>query len=1033
MTHLNESAIESHTIRLFQSLGYDYRFGPDIGPEGNHPERKTYSDVLLEKRLWNAVDRLNPGIPRLFKEDAIARVRRLASSAVLSSNHAFHCLFTEGVTIEYQDGGETRGVLVRLADFDHPAHNDFLVVNQFTVTQDRVNRRADVVVFVNGIPLGLIELKNMADANATAQKAYNQLQTYQADIPHLLTYNAVLAISDGQFAKLGCLGADYQRFAPWKTIDGETLIQPSLAGGEPDDPLEFLIKGVFDPQRFLDLVRHFIVFEDDGRKTTKKIAAYHQYHAVRKALGTAIAAAGSHGDRKGGVVWHTQGSGKSLTMLFFAGKLIQLPDLQNPTLLVLTDRNDLDGQLFGTFARGKELLRQKPVQADSRAHLRELLQRASGGVVFSTIQKFSPDSKLDTHPLLSERRNIIVLADEAHRSQYELVTGFAAHMRVALPNATFVAFTGTPLELEDRDTRNIFGDYIDIYDIQRAVEDGATVPIYYDSRLVKLDLPESQHDFLDASFEEITEDEESDIREQMKTRWAQLEALVGAPKRIQQVAEDLLQHWEARKATQPYPNKAMVVCMSRRIAVDLYDAIIRLRPDWDAQEDDRGRIKVIMTGSASDPLAYKPHIRTKTAQKDIGDRFKDPDDPLEMVIVRDMWLTGFDAPPLDTLYVDKPMRGHSLMQAIARVNRVFREKPGGLVVDYIGIAQDLKNAIQTYTRSGGKGDPVETQEAAVRVLLEKLDICRGIFHGFDYGDFLSGDAEDKRVVLKKATEFIAVGDLNEEGLRRRFLQATAGLKKAASLSGGDERLKAILGEIVFFVSVSAVLRKSQEGDTLIEEKEYAIRQLVDQSIAPEGVIDLYALAGLPKPDISLLSDEFLTKVQNIPEKNLALEMLKKLLQDKVRQQGKTNIMQSKAFSEKLEEALRKYHNRSANTVEVMEQLIAIAKEMQAQGDRNKALGLSEEEAAFYDVLGSNDSAVQAMGDDILKEIAREVADTVRRNTTIDWAIREQARAHLRRMVKRVLRKNGYPPDKQEGAVELVIEQAEGLGSVAGAE
>ncbi|MBU2755200.1 type I restriction endonuclease subunit R [Acidithiobacillus sp. CV18-2] len=1024
---LNESAIESHAIRLFQSLGYDYRFGPDIGPEGNHPERKTYSDVLLEERLWNAVDRMNPGIPRLFKEDAIARVRRLASSAVLSSNHAFHRLFTEGVPIEYQDGGETRGVLVRLADFDHPAHNDFLVVNQFTVTQDRVNRRADMVVFVNGIPLGLIELKNMADANATAQKAYNQLQTYQADIPQLLTYNAVLAISDGQFARLGCLGADYQRFAPWKTVDGVELIQPD------DDPLEFLIKGVFDPQRFLDLVRHFIVFEDDGRKTTKKIAAYHQYHAVRKALGTAIAAAGVHGDRKGGVVWHTQGSGKSLTMLFFAGKLIQLPDLENPTLLVITDRNDLDGQLFGTFARGKELLRQDPVQAESRADLRELLKRASGGVIFSTIQKFAPDNKLDTHPLLSERRNIIVLADEAHRSQYELVTGFAAHMRVALPNATFVAFTGTPLELEDRDTRNIFGDYIDIYDIQRAVEDGATVPIYYDSRLVKLDLPEDQRDLVDAGFEEITEDEEADIKEQMKTRWAQLEALVGAPRRIQQVAEDLLQHWEERKKTQPFPGKAMIVCMSRRIAVELYNAIIRLRPEWHSEDDSQGRIKVIMTGSASDPLSYKPHIRTKAAQKDIGDRFKDPDDPLEMVIVRDMWLTGFDAPPLDTLYVDRPMRGHGLMQAIARVNRVFREKPGGLVVDYIGIAQDLKNAIQTYTRSGGKGDPVETQEAAVRVLLEKLDICRGIFHDFEYGDFLTGDAEDKRVTLLKAAEFLVVGDLKEEGLRRRFLQASAGLKKAASLSGGDARLKNLMSEIMFFVSVSGVLRKSQEGEALLEDKEYAIRQLVDRSIAPEGVIDLYALAGLPKPDISLLSDEFLEKVQNVPEKNLALEMLRKLLQDKVRLQGKTNIMQSKAFSEKLEEALRKYHNRSANTVEVMEQLIAIAKEMQAQGARNKALGLSEEEAAFYDVLGSNDSAVQAMGDDILKEIAREVADTVRRNTTIDWAIREQARAHLRRMVKRVLRKNGYPPDKQEGAVELVIEQAEGLGSVTGAQ
>jgi type I restriction enzyme R subunit len=1020
MTPLNESTIERHAIALFQELGYTYAHGPDIGPEADHKERLDYGETLLLDRLRQAIHTLNPTVRQDIRDEALRHVQSVNLGGFMTGNAQFHQMLVEGVRIALHVDGEERGTIVRLIDFEHPEKNDWLVVNQFTVIHNRINRRADLVVFVNGMPLGLFELKNMVDANATLRKAWNQLQTYQADIPNLMAYNAVLVISDGLHAGLGCLGAPYERFLPWKTIDGQELMQRG------DDPLRFLIHGVFAPHRFLDLIRYFVAFSDDGHKISKKIAAYHQFHAVHKALLTTLAAAGKGGDRRGGVLWHTQGSGKSLTMLFFAGMLIQHPALENPTIIMLTDRNDLDTQLFDTFAAGKQLLRQDPQQADSVSDLRELLQRASGGVVFSTIQKFQKDRKEaeTSHPLLSDRKNIIVLVDEAQRSQYEILAGYAANLRTALPNATFVAFTGTPLELDDKDTRTVFGDYIDIYDIQRAVEDGATVPIYYESRLVRLNLPEDQRPVIDAAFEEITEDEEQDTREAIKTRWAQLAALVGAPKRIEQVAADILDHWEKRKSI--LSGKAMIVAMSRRIAVDLYNAITQLRPDWHNADDTQGHIKVVMTGSASDPIEWKPHIRGKAGNAAIADRLKDPNDPLEMVIVRDMWLTGFDAPPLNTLYVDKPMRGHTLMQAIARVNRVFANKSGGLVVDYIGIAQDLKNAIATYTRSGGQGNPAETVQEAVKVLLEKLDICRSIFHGFDYRDYLTGDGQEQCTILLQGTEYLLVQEATEEGIKRRFRNATSGLRKAATLAAGDEVVERCRAEIVFFLSIRATLDKSSEAETLVEEQEYAIRQLIDQSIAPEGVVDLYAAAGLPKGEISLLSDTFIDQIQAMPEKNLALEMLRRLLQDKVRKEGKSNLIQSKAFSEKLEEALRKYHNRSVDTVEVMQELIKLAKSLRALDQRHAELGLSKDEAAFYDALASNDSAVQAMGDDTLKMIAKEVADTVRQNTRIDWSIREQARAHLRRMVKRVLRKHGYPPDMQEGAVNLVIEQAEGL-------
>ncbi|WP_436395106.1 type I restriction endonuclease subunit R [Acidithiobacillus ferriphilus] len=1020
MTPLNESTIEHHAIALFKELGYTYAFGPNIGQGGDHQERADYTETLLLERLRTAIHTLNPAVPKDIRDEALRMVRDAAHGGLVTQNNLIQRMLVEGVRVAHQVDGEERGVIVRLLDYDHPEKNDFLVVNQYTVIHNRVNRRADLVVFVNGLPLGLFEMKNMADANATVRKAWNQLQTYQADIPNLMAYNAVLVISDGLKAAMGCLGAPYERFLPWKTIDGQELMQKG------DDPLRFLIHGVFEPGRFLDLLRYFVAFEDDGRKLSKKIAAYHQFHAAHKALLTTLAAAGIGGDRRGGVVWHTQGSGKSLTMLFFAGMLIQHPALENPTIVMLTDRTNLDTQLFDTFAAGSQLLRQDPQQADSVSDLRELLQRASGGVIFSTIQKFQRDRSepLGKHPVLSDRKNIIVMVDEAQRSQYEILDGYAANLRAALPNATFVAFTGTPLELDDRDTRVVFGDYIDIYDIQRAVEDGATVPIYYESRLVRLNLPEDQRPLIDSTFEEITEDDEQESKERLKTRWAQLEALVGAPKRVEQIAADMLDHWEKRKSI--LSGKAMIVAMSRRIAVELYDAIVRIHPDWHGEDDTQGVIKVVMTGNASDPIEWKQHIRSKAGNEAIADRLKDPDDHLEIVIVRDMWLTGFDAPALNTLYVDKPMRGHTLMQAIARVNRVFANKSGGLVVDYIGIAQDLKNAIATYTRSGGKGNPAETVKAAIKVLLEKLDICRSIFHGCDYQDYLTGEGAEQVSALRRATEFILSEDIREEGLKRRFRNATSGLRKAATLAAGDDLVERCRTEIIFFLSVRATLDKTSDAESLVEEQEYAIRQLIDQYIAPEGVVDLYAVAGLPKSEISLLSDEFIHQIEAMPEKNLALEMLRRLLQDKVRKEGKDNLIQSKAFSERLDEALRKYHNRSVDTVEVMQELIELAKALQKLDQRHAELGLSKDEAAFYDALATNDSTVQAMGDDALKMIAKEVADTVRQNTRIDWAIREQARAHLRRMVKRVLRKHGYPPDMTEGAVNLVIEQAEGL-------
>jgi type I restriction enzyme R subunit len=897
-----------------------------------------------------------------------------------------------------------------------------------------------VVLFVNGLPLAVIELKNAADEDATIWTAYNQLQTYQAEIPSLFTSNEVLVISDGIEARVGALGAGREWFKPWRTITGEALADAHVP------ELQVVIEGVFAPRRFLDLVRDFIVFEDDGSgRLVKKMAGYHQFHAVQVAVGETLRAAelaradrvaegigryeagrkpgGRPGDRRVGVVWHTQGSGKSLTMVFYAGRIIREPAMENPTIVVLTDRNDLDDQLFGTFSRCQDLLRQPPVQAESRAHLRQLLSVQAGGVVFTTIHKFFPEEKGDRHPVLSERQNIVVIADEAHRSQYDFIDGFARHMRDALPHASFIGFTGTPIEKADANTRAVFGDYISIYDIQRAVQDGATVPIYYESRLAKLALDEAERPKIDPDFEEATEGEEVERKEKLKTKWAQLEAVVGAEKRLRLVAQDIVEHFEKR--LEAMDGKAMIVCMSRRICVELYRELVKLRPEWHDEDDARGAIKVVMTGSASDPPDWQAHIRNKPRRGALANRFRDPADPLRIVLVRDMWLTGFDCPSLHTMYIDKPMRGHGLMQAIARVNRVFRDKPGGLVVDYLGLAHELKAALATYTESGGTGRTALDQDEAVALMREKYEVCCGLFHGFDRSRWTTGMAAERLSLLPAAQEHI----LAQENGKDRFVRAVRELSQAFALAVPHEEALRIRDDVAFFQAVQAVLAKRAPGEARPEEElDHAVRQIISRAVAPEGVVDIFAAAGLQKPDISILSDEFLAEVRGMPQRNLAVELLQKLLKGEIATRRRKNVVQARSFAEMLEQTIRRYQNRAIEAAQVIEELIALAKSMREANARGEALGLSEDELAFYDALETNDSAVKVLGDETLRAIARELVETVRNNVTIDWTLRENVRAQLRVLVKRILRKHGYPPDKQEKATQTVLEQAEVLSA-----
>ena len=1014
-----ESVVEQATLDWLSGLGYQTLFGPDIAPGMPAAEREHYGQVVLEYRLRQALARLNPQVPVDALEEAFRKLTRPDSPSLVANNHVIHKYLVKGVPVEYQRAdGSIGGDFVHVLDYNELENNEFLAVNQFTVVENQHERRPDIVLFINGMPVAVIELKNAADEKATIWTAFNQLQTYKTEIPSLFAYNEAMMISDGMEARIGTLTADREWFMPWRTIEGEELADTKLP------QLRVVLEGVFERRRFFDLIRYFIVFEDiGGGVLVKKMAGYHQYHAVNAAVNSTARATGAGGDKRVGVVWHTQGSGKSLTMAFYAGRIVLHPAMENPTLVVITDRNDLDDQLFGTFARCHELLRQEPVQAQSRAHLRELLRTASGGVVFTTVHKFFPANGEDQHPLLSDRRNIVVIADEAHRSQYDFIDGFARHMREALPNASFIGFTGTPIELTDKNTRAVFGNYISIYDIERAVRDGATVPIYYESRLAKLELNEAERPKLDEEFEEATEGEEVEHKERLKTKWAQLEALVGTEKRLKLIAEDLVKHFEERLSAMD--GKAMIVCMSRRICVELYKAITAIRPDWHHDNDSAGIMKIVMTGSASDPADWQGHIRNKPRREELAKRFKDPKDPFKIVIVRDMWLTGFDAPCLHTMYVDKPMRGHGLMQAIARVNRVFKDKPGGLVVDYLGLADQLKYALANYTESGGKGQTAIDQDVAVGAMLERYEVCCGIFHGFDWSPWKTGGPQERLSVLPAAQELV----LAQDDGKNRLVKAVGELSKAFALAVPHEKALEIRDDVAFFQAVRSVLTKSTgEGRRSQEEIEFAIRQIVSKAVSSEEVIDIFTAAGLKKPDISILSDEFLAEVRGMPQRNLAVEMLRKLLEGAIKARGRKNVVQARSFAELLENAIKKYQNRAIETAQVIEELIALAKELREAGRRGEKLGLTDDEVAFYDALETNDSAVQVLGNETLQAIARELVRVVRANVTIDWTLRENVRAQLRVLVKRVLRKYGYPPDKQEQATQTVLEQAEALSA-----
>jgi type I restriction enzyme, R subunit len=1009
-----ESTVEQAVLDWLMELGYSVAYGKEIEPEGRISERETFTDVILNDRLYHSLVSLNPEVPDTAIDDAIRKLTRLDNPNLYLNNHEFHKFMIEGVPVEIQgDAGRTITENIKLVDFNNPSKNDLFAVNQFTVIESGKNRRADIVVFVNGLPLAVIELKNPADPNATVKSAFQQLQTYKNEIPSLFQFNELLVASDGVFAKAGTLTSNWEWFIPWRTIDGANVAPKGSL------ELEVLLKGMFEPSRFLDLVRYFIVFNIDKAVVAKKLAGYHQFHAVNKAVKCTLAASSPKGDKRVGVIWHTQGSGKSLSMVFYAGKVIQQPAMENPTLILLTDRNDLDEQLFLEFSRSHELIRQNPVQAENRDHLRELLTRASGGVIFTTIQKFLPEKKGDKYPLLSDRRNIIFIADEAHRSQYDFIDGFARNMRDALPNASFIGFTGTPIELSDRSTPAVFGNYIDVYDIQRAVEDNVTVKIFYEARLAKLELKPSEKPVIDAEFEELTEEEEQSTKRKLRSKWSRMEALVGAENRIAQVADDLVKHFETR--LDAMDGKGLIVCMSRRICVDLYNAITKLRPNWHNPDDDKGFIKVVMTGSASE-TDWQMHIRSKSRREAIAKRFKNPDDPLKLVIVRDMWLTGFDVPCLHTMYLDKPMRGHGLMQAIARVNRVFKDKQGGLVVDYLGIADELKKALLSYSESD-RGHVGIDQEEAVEALLTKYEILQAMFHGFDYGPYFAGKEKDRLAVIPFAMEHI----LNLPDGKKRFMLAVAEISTAFALAVPHEDALAIRDDIGFFQTLRAAFIKSTpiEGRSP-EELDSAIKQIISKAIATGGVLDIFKAAGLDRPDISILSDDFLEEMRGFPQKNLAVEALSRLLKDQIKTRFKSNVVKERSFSEMLDDAIKRYQSRTIEAAKVIEELIALAKDIRDAHKKGEELGITDEELAFYDALANNESAKELLGDEVLRTMAQVLVNKVKNNVTVDWSVRESVRAKLRVMVKKILKQYGYPPDLQKVATELVLEQAEKL-------
>lgn len=1037
MAFLSEAAVEEALLGQLSGLGYSIKLDEDIGPDGHCPERDSHNEVVLKRRLEDAIARLNPGLPLEPRQNSIRKVMHSELPELLEENRRVHKLITEGVDVEYfaDDGTLTSGK-VALIDFEHPELNDWLAVSQFVVINGQNKRRPDVVVFVNGLPLGVIELKAPGSAGAHLLGAFNQLQTYKKQIPALFNTNALLVTSDGIAARVGSLSADLERFMPWRTTDG-TDIAPK---GAPE--LSTLIEGVFEHRRLLDLLCHFTVFGETGSGLAKIISGYHQFHAVRHAVNSTVTASSPEGNQRVGVIWHTQGSGKSLLMAFYAGRLVKHPAMANPTLVVLTDRNDLDDQLFSTFSMCRDLIRQTPVQAESREDLQKVLSRASGGVIFTTLQKFGEIAEP-----LTTRRNVVVIADEAHRSQYgfkakvdaktgEISYGFAKYMRDALPNASFIGFTGTPIEADDVNTPAVFGNYIDVYDISRAVEDGATVPIYYESRLARIELDEAEKPKIDAEVDDLTEEDSEADQERFKKKWSTVEALVGSDKRLALVAKDMVAHFEDRVAA--LDGKAMMVCMSRRICVKLYDEIVKLRPDWHSADDNAGAVKIVMTGAASDPQEWQQHIGNKARRDLLAKRARDLKDPLKLVIVRDMWLTGFDAPCMHTMYVDKPMQGHGLMQAIARVNRVFRDKPAGLIVDYIGIAQNLKSALQQYSKNDQENTGVDEAQA-IAVMMEKYEVVRDMYHGYDYVSAMSGTPQERLAMMAGAIEWIldlqqklAAKEKTKESKKnahRRYQDAVLALSKAFALASASDEAREIREEVGFFQAIRAALVKSSTGSGVTkQERELAIQQIVSRAVVSTEIVDILAAAGIKSPDISILSDEFLAEVQQMEKKNLALEALRKLINDGIRSRSKANVVQTKAFSERLEDALARYHANAITTAEVLQELIQLAKDIRAARQRGEESGLSDEEIAFYDALAENESAVQMMGDEALRLIAHELLMSLRENVSVDWAHRDSARARMRVLVKRILRRYGFPPDLQDSAVQTVLQQAEALSS-----
>jgi type I restriction enzyme R subunit len=1021
---IHESDVEENVLDILESLGYEIIRGEneDYLPGGRLALRSDFKEVVLVDRLRRALAEINPSVPEEARELAVKQVLRSESQRLIADNESFHKMLVDGVDVPIQSEEGEAYRKVWLFDFQNPGSNDFLAVNQFTVVEKDIERRPDVILFVNGLPLLIFELKNLADENATIWTAYEQFQTYMMQLPSLFRYNEVLVVSDGIEARAGTITSEKERFMRWKTIDGR---KPRIGLTE----TEVLLRGMCDKRRLLDIVRNFIVFEKN-KETHKKLAAYHQYWAANRALKSTIAARG--GNKKAGIVWHTQGSGKSLTMVFYTGKLVQ--ELDNPTVVVLTDRNDLDGQLFETFGRCQDILRQKPVQAESRKQLQELLKVSSGGIVFTTIQKFFSEEDREKYPVLSTRDNIVVIADEAHRSQYgfsakviakqdkALITyGFAKYLRDALPNASFIGFTGTPIERADRSTHAVFGEYVDTYDVKQAVEDGATVKIYYESRLAKLELKPEERPKIDPEFEDVTEGEEVEGKEKLKSKWAKLEKVAGSQKRVEKIAQDIIQHFEDKTSGLSWKSKAMVVCMSRRICVALHDEIVKQRPDWYDKDDDKGLVKVVMTGSASDPKEWQEHIRNKLRRKRIGDNFKDENHETRMLIVRDMFLTGFDAPSLYIMYLDKPMKGYVLMQAIARVNRVFQGKEGGFVVDYMGVGADLKQALMDYTASGGQGKTFHDQEEAVIKLQEKYEVVRDMFHGFDYKKFFILKASDRVSFIPQAMEHI----LKEPGKKERFQRETTALLQAFALAVPDARAMRIKGEVGFFQAVKSAITKTTEPGAVSEEKfDAGIKQILSKAVISDRIIDVFEAVGLQKPDVSVLSEGFLAEVKDMPQKNLAFEALKKLLNDQIRLYSRKNLVRGKSFMEMLDKTIKKYTNRSVETAQVIEELVELARKVRDEKDRGKQMNLTEDELAFYDALETNDSAVKVLGDDNLRKIALELTQMIRKSVTIDWTQRESVQAEIRLKVKKILRRFGYPPDKQEKATKTVLQQAE---------